>query len=437
MPANLLLDFGATRLKAALCGKDGELFAVKSYPSTPARREGSLVEIPLQQLLQDFQEVLQHYDAIAPYERVFVCSQMHGFVLTDEQNRPLTDYISWQDERALQPLNEWEKSSWEIFSAAFAGNYKDITGMRLRAGFPVVKILDFLRKNSYPCVRVLSLPEALCLGGKPFNKVHITMAAGSGCIDFLSQLPSPQILDFIQSYTKSRVEFNQITKEIEPAAQLTVNGRRVMLYTGIGDHQCAVYGAGNTLDTLSVNIGTGSQVTAVCTQASATADTERRHFLHGLQMQTITHIPAGRVLAALIAFYESISGRTDGWDCFASAGKKEDPVSCPHFNLALFADAWSADLTPRGSITGLTLENLTSQRCWAGLFYSFAEQYIQSLSLLDTSNRSCIILSGGKLAKNIVLADYFQKKFQKKVQITHAADETLVGLSMLAGNYCL
>lgn len=434
MPVSLLLDFGATRLKSALCGSDGKLFAVQSRPSTPALRKESRVEIPLSQLWQDFQSVLQEYDQIAHYERVFICSQMHGFVLTDGQNHPLTEYISWQDERALRSTNEGSRSSWEIFSNEFAQDYKEITGMRLRAGFPVVKIFDFLRSHSYRHVRVLSLPEVLCLNGETCNKVHITMAASSGCIDFETQLPNPQILDFIESQTNARIEFNQITQHIEPAAWFTLNGRRITLYTGIGDHQCAVYGAGNTLETLSVNIGTGSQVSAVCIQAPATLDTERRHFLNGLQMQTITHIPAGRVLAALIAFYESMSGKTDGWEHFTMAGNTISSANLPEFNLALFDDAWSGASTPKGSVTNLTLQTLTPQHCWEGLFHSFANQYIQALALLESTGRNQIILSGGKLAKNIFLADYFRKTLSKDVQITPAAEETLVGLSMIARN---
>lgn len=432
MSVSLLLDFGATRIKSALCHDgDGRIFSVKSRPCTAPVQNGPVFEIPIEPLLADFLQVCREYAAEHPFERILVCCQMHGFALTDLQNRPLSQYISWQDERALQPA-AGGPSSWELFREALQGDFKEITGMRLRAGFPAVKIFDFLRRNPQPAVKALSLAEVLCLAGTPYNKVHLTMADGSGCMDFRTKRPSAKILDFLARQTGARLEFNEITESETPAGEIVLNGKTVPVWTGIGDHQCAVLGAGNTASTWSVNVGTGSQVSAVTDKAPDTPETERRHFVEGKEMQTITHIPAGRVLAALTGFYTQLTGR-DGWERFNAVRAEELGGGLPEFNLAFFADAWGYG--NGGGISGLALKDLNENRLWAGLFRSFARQYVRALELLDRADRKQIILSGGKLAKNPVLANYLQKEMNLPVKIADAGDETLLGLAYVAQIY--
>ena len=430
MSVSLLLDFGATRIKSALVNEEtGKLSCIESRGCTaPVNKQGRF-EIPLKNLTADFLSICTNYAQRANFARVFVCSQMHGFVLADKDGRALTDYISWQDESVFLPC-EGKESSWSLFSAQFGEPFKDITGMRLRAGFPAVKILDFVRRNPGGYIKVLSLPEALLLSGKPYHKAHITMAAGSGCVDFSSQEPSADMIRFFSRMGGGvEVSFNEICRDVVPAGEINVSGRWLTVYTGVGDHQCAVLGAGNNQDSLSFNIGTGSQVSAVCGRTPVTPDTERRHFFAGQELQTITHIPAGRVLAALTGFFKTLTGR-DGWASFNAVSLEDIKNASLHFNLAFFPDAWGFN-KEGGSVTGLTASGLTEKNFWASLFASFAVQYVKAARLF-TPARKYAVLSGGKLAKNPVLAQFLQQQLQMPVKIADVSDETLIGLALLA-----
>lgn len=430
MSVSLLLDFGATRIKSALVDdKTGALSQMQSRPCTAAVREGNRFEIPLAKLTEDFLSVCREYAARADFQRIMLCSQMHGFVLVDEEEQPLTEYISWQDERVLEASAPGEKSAWELFSQEFGPIFKEVTGMRLRAGFPAVKILDFVRRKRVKYVKVLSLPEALLLAGRTLNKVHITMAAGSGCVEFDSRKPWKPMLDFFaRAGGGVQVAFNEIVSGEVPAGELELAGRMIPVWTGVGDHQCAVLGAGNTLDTLSVNIGTGSQVSAVCRKAPVTADTERRHFFDLQELQTITHIPAGRVVEKLVAFYDSLTGK-NGWESFNAVTLEEADRAQARFDLAFFPDAWG--YRQGGGLSGLTLEGLNEKNLWASLWRSFAMQYVEAARFFEPARKSAV-LSGGKLAKNPVLAEYLQDKLHLPVKIADSADETLIGLAVLA-----
>ena len=428
MSYSLLLDFGATRIKSALVDDTtGQIEHVQSRACTPAICHGAQFEIPLAELTHDFLEICKIYEGY-DFKRIFVCSQMHGFVLCDEKEQPLTEYISWQDERATLPLSSGP-SSWELFSNAFDSTFKEKTGMRLRSCFPVVKILDYVRQHRADYIKVLSLPEALLLVGKPSHQVHITMAAGSGMVDFTSCQPDKDMCDFLHQEGKgTKIAFNTISKQVIPAGTVEINHRDIPVYTAIGDHQCAVWGAGNTLETLSFNIGTGSQVSAICTQAPNIPQTERRHFLNGLELQTITHIPAGRVLAALMDFYHALTGR-DGWEHFTAVPLEKIQQVTGRFNLSFFKDAWN--YTDGGGITGLTLTDLNEPILWAELFQSFAQQYVRAANYFSPPRKQ-LVLSGGKLAKLPALAGFFEQELSMSVHLSAQTDETLVGLAKLA-----
>lgn len=428
MSCSLLLDFGATRIKSALVNDaTGQIEHVQSRACTAAVCHNAQFEIPLAGLTRDFLEICKSYET-HDFKRILMCSQMHGFVLCDKNNQPLTEYISWQDERALLPLGSGP-SSWKLFFDAFGSTFKEKTGMRLRSCFPVVKVLDYLRQHHAEYIKVLSLPEALLLAGKPSHRVHVTMAAGSGMIDFASAQPDKEMCDFLrQEGNGTEIVFNTISKQVIPAGTVAINHRDIPVYTAIGDHQCAVWGAGNTLETLSFNIGTGSQVSAICTQAPNTLQTERRHFLNGLELQTITHIPAGRVLAALMNFYHTLTGK-DGWERFTAVPLKHVQQAAGRFNLSFFKDAWN--YTDGGGITGLALADLNESTLWAELFRSFAQQYVRAANHFSP-RRKQLILSGGKLAKLPALASFFEQELSMTVHLSAQTDETLVGLAKLA-----
>src|SRR5262249_48344847 len=75
---------------------------------------------------------------------------------------------------------------------------------------------------------------------------------------------------------------------------------RIPCYAGIGDHQCALLGVGLDERELSINVSTGSQVSRLARSALA-GEFQVRQYFDGLLLETITHLPAGRSLDALLA----------------------------------------------------------------------------------------------------------------------------------------
>lgn len=432
MPLSLLIDFGATRIKSCILNQDtGVLSAVKSRPfPKPLPKEG--FEVSVKEINAVFSEICKSYHKKYKYQKIFICSQMHGFALQDGSGAFVTDFISWQDERCL--IKKDGVSSYDIFTKELSKDFKQITGMRLRAGFPAVKVLDLLRNNKYKTVKVLCLPEVLCLAsGKSLNKVHSTMAQGSGAFDFKTKKPSDKILALFKKYSSAKVLFNTLTNNVEAGGYFIIGGQEIPIYTGVGDHQCAILGAGNTKDTFSVNIGTGSQVSRIQgANVKPPKDLEVRYFFNDDVLFTITHIPAGRVLKEFMDFLggKNALKNKNIWRAFTGQSLAAARQGSLNFDLGLFDDAYRAT-GKGGAIMTIRCGDLNLKNFMASLFISFARQYVTASAAFG-SLPQVIVLSGGKLAKNNLIKNYLSSETGKKVKICKTIDETLTGLKKLA-----
>lgn len=425
MAHNLFIDFGATRTKSAISDKDS-LTDIRQGPSVPFKN--GCFEISIKELSDNFLNLVNSYAQNYDIKNILLSCQMHGFALQDEKNNFITDYISWQDESSF--LDYKGKSSFSIFKQSFP-HYKELSGMRLRGCFPAVKILDFLRKNKYSQVKMLSLAEIFPLLGAPTNKVHLTMAQASGCFDFDKKEFSKEIIEFIKQETGCLITFNEPTEKLENSAVLKVNGKNIDLLCGVGDHQASVLGAlGPNVKEISLNIGTGSQITQV--EIHKSKNLENRFFFDGKILNTITHIPAGRVIAKYMDFLNENS-KINYWDVLEKLSLQEIKDADLKFNLALFQDGFGFNEETFGSISNISTVNLSKKNFLASLMKNFIYQYINLMK--DFDNERDIIISGGKLAKNNLLKQFLGEEINRKVSFSQIEEEALQGLNYLSRRF--
>ena len=162
---------------------------------------------------------------------------MHGFAIADKNNKLLSDYISWQDQRGK--LLDIE-------------NFDKITGMKNRIGLPVNNLAQIVNvENFVDPIKVITLPELLSnIHEKSENIVHNTMIASTGLYDINNEAISENILNHIQQ----AVVFNKSSSSIQ------VSGfyNDIPIYCGIGDLQAAINGNDSaTNKSILVNIGKG------------------------------------------------------------------------------------------------------------------------------------------------------------------------------------
>ena len=417
----LLTDFGASRIKAAIGDTIAKkILLSKDYPSgTPVFSENrhcevSLIEIQntLKRILSDFME----FDI----NGLFMSSEMHGFLITDQENRPLTNYISWKDERCLTAYKN--KSYYTVLNEEIENSFRDISGMTPRPCFPFFNVFAYLRENvcSQP-VKILTLADYLAsLFEKVSHQTHITMAAGLGFFN-VGQKKYEQ--SFVEKCGQN-LSFNDVTEYVVPAAIWQKNGKNIPVFTGVGDHQCAVFGANNNETTISLNLGTGSQISVIsdCAQTR----TDLRPFFADKYLHTITHIPSGRALSEYVSFM----GNT-AWDEIDGLTAEEISQSSLDFDLAIFESA--SNFKGYQGVSNIREKSLNRKNWLGSLLRSYADQYVALLQRFSlASSVRTVVLSGGISRRIPALREYLKMKLPYDVVVADQTEETFFGLLELA-----
>ncbi|MFA6583830.1 MAG: FGGY family carbohydrate kinase [Elusimicrobiaceae bacterium] len=439
----IVVDYGASRLKCGVFDTETQsLVSVKSHPSPDACVFGRRIfEISPDELFVRFKAVCgSALDSVGGRaDGILLSCQQHGFLVLDENGVPVTNYISWKDERALNPLpaltaNESDVALpgdlngavlFEKIKKETAKGFSNITGMKLRAGFPFVNFIHAAFTADLPrnC-RVMSLPEWLAHKSGCFNGlVHETMAAGLGFYDISEHEFSGELVRYAEELTGRKISFGAPVRSVEKCAEFD----GVPLYCGCGDHQCAVLGAGNRpAETLSINIGTGSQVSAVAVKSS---EAETRPYFDCMRMATITHIPAGRALTEFLRPFET---GADVWGLLGSLSAQKVLDSTLRINLAFFDGAFG--YRDGGSIGNIYEGGFTLENYAASLVRSMAEQYALAAGKVDTAGLlgKCVI-SGGVPRKIPALAEAVAEMLRMETVLSPHTEEALFGLGMLAG----
>jgi sugar (pentulose or hexulose) kinase len=316
--------------------------------------------------------------------------------------------------------------------------------MQLRAGLPFVNFIALAKETQLPKkVRIVSIPEWLSICTSKSTKsylphAHESMLAGFGLYDIHAHCHSSVLLNYVHEQTGIRLNLNTPTSKICPTNYLKMNGRQIPLYVGVGDHPCAVLGAGTSTapTTISVNIGTGSQVAAIDFPQQESS-LEFRPYFQDQRLTTITHIPAGRILSCCIEFLNQVaafhSKQSDFnfWLVLQSLSVDEILNSSLSIDLAFFPGAWN--YSTGGSIRQITETNFTVKNYLGSVLKALVLQYRDAINKIDPQAQlSEIILGGGVACKLPQLKTLLETTTHRKTQGATAIDETLLGLRTLA-----
>jgi sugar (pentulose or hexulose) kinase len=401
----ILADFGASRVKSIVVDCDTKIvYNIKETesPSVHSDLPQPFFAIPAHKYYQAFKDtVLYLLDLHPEVDKIFLCSEMHGFAL--QSNDEFTPYISWKDNRTNVKDYEYQ-AEW----------FLDKTGMKLRSGLPYLNIkslIDPNKKYKFYTLIDLILEQAGCKN----IKTDFSLAASTGLVNIHSKTWSQDL------YTFDNIQFNEINTKInQPIAELG----NVQIYGGIGDLQAAVLGV-DIDDCAIINLGTGSQV--ICKERQQKF--ESRPYLDK-HIQVITHIPSGRALNVFADFFDSISNSKNffwnNWNLIST----DDVVKAQsNVDLNLFESAWKYK-------TGgfITFEEGCSnyKTIIANIAKSWLEQYIEALDILDPNcSERLVKLSGGLTHKSKFVIESLNTLDPKRNYISAAhsfTEETLEGL---------
>ena len=293
MSCVLLLDIGGTFLKgAAISTVDwSEVCTLRRVgPSLRLTEEGEATLDPSE--LETAVRLLAH-DLLQTCggepQGIFITGQMHGVVLVTEEGHPVTQIITWRDSLPCRWRGHNVPAS-QAIREIVDDRQISMWGNELREGLPIATL--FARASRGQAIHgllphsLISYCAAALTGHRSTPRMHVTDAAAHG---FLNIHKACWELGALSDFEFNELRLPEIVRGIEPVGWSDEFNCEV--YVAVGDQQSALLGMALEEGELSLNIATGSQVSALT--SNPTSEAQLRPYFDRHFLSTITHIPAG------------------------------------------------------------------------------------------------------------------------------------------------
>lgn len=416
------IDVGSSFVKAALIDLDNLRLRRTErapFPSfveglDPLRREVDpakvmeAVELALERVL----------DGERRCDGVVLCGQMHGFVLVNARGEAVSNYVSWLDQRVTQA--EFE----EIAAPLTESDLAEI-GNEFRPGIALAVLAWLRRCGELPSGEVTPVSLADFVAGRLCGVQPVMEPSQAAAFGGLRLGTLCWHDGVIGKLGLERLRW----AEVRPQGSVVGRWRGAPCYSSVGDQQCALAGALLGERELSINIGTGSQVGLLVDEARPDG-LQTRPYFDGRLLRTITHIPGGRALSALVGLLTEIGGgaEEDAWRAIES---KTEAV--PATDLRAGVAFFPGPCGYGGFLENLHEGNMAAGHVFRAVFEAMALNYATCARRLDPEGEaSQAVFSGGVARRIAILRDLTGKALARPSRLSPHAEDTLFGLMVLA-----
>lgn len=408
---------------------NGEVMKVKII-NTPEKTD-LLGKFQIEKTLDCVKKLISDLGADEPEFKVCFSTEMHGFIVADVEGRPFCDYISWKNECAR-----------EIFRGCSYLDYvkgllreKEIlnTGMIVKAGLPSVNLFyllnNLLKDIPEEDIYFYTLGDYMIriLSGKaPY--IHCTNAAATGLFDIVSNQWNEVIIDKLGM---AGVHFPSIYHGEEPI-EATIDNHRLLLYPAVGDQQAALLGSEMLNEnTLSVNLGTGGQVSILSRTLKLSKNYQTRPYFYGFYLKTLPHIPSGRALNVYFNFIKEVvchffQAEDDVIWQYILSSAEQSRRNDMEIDMSFFTNPLTDNT--QGSISSIQEGNFNVGNLFRSIYVQMAVNIGKAVSKLDIKEFDKIVFSGGVVKKTSLLRKFILEELKYKGKYDIAENETFKGL---------
>ena len=389
-------------------------------------KKNEIIRIPMFQdkiiKLSDIKKIITENIDIDD-EVIYFSSQMHGFVLFDENYNNISDFITWKN-----------SSSNNILDNSLFDNFY-LTGLKKRNDLPINNLNEYIINNNLKNMKlyVKHITEAILdIESIKKSKCHSTMACGTGFYDIFNK----KYIDLHIKYFKDKYNidliFDSVIDTLDISGNIDFNNNKITVYTGIGDFQASLYGCGLDNNSLIINMATGSQIAKIVNlnindfyykDINYLSQYSFRPYFNDSYLQCFTHIPSGRFLNIFVNFFKELN--IDLWKYFEDINIEDINNSSLNVSTNIFSINGI-------SINGITENNFFIKELVVSIIKNYVKQYIDIIkNNFDISNINKILLSGGIPKKIGIIKKIIEKEFNKDVIINDIDDDSLIGVKKL------
>lgn len=425
------LDIGSSSIKGAVLDLESgsvEQITREPFPDAIAGLPSLFHEVSPEEIFQRALAVITRLSAGAPdADSLMCCGQMGGIMLVDQGFQPLTNYLSWRDQRTTQTVGG--HSTLDLLQSRWSESTFQELGSELKPGSATsllfwLSLQRQLSDKAMPITVGDYVISRLCRAAPQMDRTQtigmLNLRTGNWHHQAFSQIDLGEL------------RWPQLASSHEPIGTASLNGRPMKCFPVVGDQQCALRGIDLQPSELSINVSTGSQVSQI-TSTFQPAQCQTRCWFGGQYLNTITHIPAGRsltVLEALLTELPRLAGLRieNSWKLIAEQADRAsgDGLRC---DLSFFASAMGCD----GRIEGINTENLTIGNLFHAAFEFMANSYVtcsRRISAVPTWNQ--VAISGGLVQSFASLRQKLHDLFPMPFREVAEQEETMLGLLKIA-----
>lgn len=447
MSVIISVDIGTSKICAsAYCLTNKQLIACKAVDNSslvtgkPAGYYEQSAKLTIEYVFSAIKSLLTCCD-FEPKDvtSIAVTGQMHGVLIVDSYCQPVTNLITWRDQRSCE------------LAISIGEKFTNSNGCGLRAGYggATLALLAKSQKLEHGH-KALSISDYLCAVLSGHVATEPTHAASWGIYDIITRQWNRKMVDELsipEHILPEVIPTSSILGRILPdiAGELGLD-EGIVIYSSIGDNQAAVIGAkGKAKNAAVLNLGTGGQISIPQTKGQYIDGFEMRPMPDGNFILVGASICGGWTYAYLKDFFKNVVKEMTGielkdrqvydkMNSFLNSESNDTGICLdPTFS------GTRTDPTIRGMIKSIDTHNFTPKN----MTIAFATAMILELGNMIPpkylNNFSTIIVCGNAIRKNQAILKIIAKCFGKPVYMAEIREKASMGAAIAAmkieGNY--
>ena len=421
------IDIGTTTISAIVYDIDHkEQLEAYTIPHHSYVRSDIYSEQSVSIIMEKAEKLLSHI--LKCYTNIIsigLSGQMHGIVYIDAVGNPVSNLINWQDKRADQPIAKGNTTCDLI---------KLITGENISTGYGIATHYYNMQNGMVPekSVGFCSIMDlfGMKICGLQKAITHASVAASFGLFDVEKG-------EFLFEKLSLLGIHAHLLPSVTAESKIIGTCKGIPVAVALGDNQASFLGSvNNHQDSLLVNIGTGSQISAVSAGFEPTSDIEIRPFIEGKYLACGSALCGGFAYSMVEAFFRNY---------MVSAGMQDTSQYKIINQLALEAYengekgldvdvsffGKRSDPTRRGSIKNIDRQNFTPSALVLGVLRGMCNELYELYEGFE-EKKTNIVASGGGVRQNEVLKRLIADRFGASVSVNATNEEAATGAALFA-----
>ena len=339
-----------------------------------------------------------------------VTGQMHGIVYTDKAGHAVSPLYTWQDGRGDLPCGDTTCAA-RLNSHSGYGLVTDLYNRE--NGLVPPDAVGFCTVHDYLVMRLCGLTRAA---------VHPTDAASFGCFDVVQK------------------RFTCVC-DVQVVDGYSVAGayKGVPVGVAIGDNQAGVLSTLAGGREVLLNVGTGSQVSAVCDAPVDGLQLETRPYFEGKYLAVGAALCGGRAYALLRDFYAAVLQAAGADTAPEAVYAAMDALLAAPCEESLAVDTrfsgTRADSAVRGSISGISAHNFTPAALTRGVLEGMARELYDMYREMGVDCPG-LVGAGNGVRKNAAFVHAAERLFGMPMRVSSRTEEAACGAALF-GLLCI